>query len=79
MNKILYTKLKYYEKAILAAIFGFVITSCGTKENSTSSTETDSTAVDNSSSMMTPSTADTTMPAAPTDTANMKMDSATVR
>lgn len=71
-------KQNIMKKLFLAAIFGFTITSCGTKESSTSGKDTDSTAVD-STSMMTPSTTDTTMPAAPTDTASMKMDSATVR
>ncbi|WP_312076468.1 cytochrome C551 [Chryseobacterium sp.] len=66
------------KKLFLAAIFGFAINSCGTKESSASTSNTDSTAVD-SASMMAPSTTDTTMRAAPTDTASMKMDSATVR
>jgi len=66
------------KKLFLTAIFGFVITSCGTKESSASTSNTDSTTVD-SASMMAPSTTDTTMPAVPTDTASMKMDSATIR
>lgn len=52
------------KKLIIASIFGFTVTACGTKETSTSGTERDSTTVDNTQSMS-PSTMDSTMQSAP--------------
>lgn len=66
-------------KLLLIAAIGMLAISCGTKESSMSTNNSDSTAVDNTSTMA-PATTDT-MTTAPTTTGNpdsmkMKMDTA---
>jgi len=63
---------------MLIAALGVIAVSCGTKESSMSNSSTDSTAVDNTTTNVAPTTTDTvsTITTAP-DSMNMKADSAT--
>ncbi|GEN76396.1 cytochrome C551 [Chryseobacterium hagamense] len=66
------------KKLVLTAAVGILAISCGTKESSTSMSNTDSAAVDNTATMA-PATTDTmtTAPsAAAPDSMKMKMDTA---
>lgn len=63
------------KKFLLAAIgLGLVVVSCGTKESSMSSSNSDSAAVDKTKTEM-PAATDTTKTVTPVDTAKMKTDS----
>lgn len=63
------------KKFLIAAIgLGLVVVSCGTKESSMSSSNSDSAAVDKAQAA-TPAATDTVKTVTPADTAKMKVDS----
>jgi hypothetical protein len=64
------------KKLLLIATVGIFAVSCGTKESSTSTSNTDSTAVDNTRTGS-PALTDTTTTTANPDSMKIRMDSAT--